>query len=163
MDNVLKPCPFCGGEAQIWDNGKWEPVMDEGGAYIDCDIQSPDIFGVQCQKCCCQLIGYATEAESIAAWNRRADPESKPLTLDEIILRCTPKAAELLKSGQLGAIKVCAVSESIHPTNADRIRSMNDEELARFLGDEPPYLSTYDKYLEWLKQPVKEESQCPNT
>ena len=42
-------------------------------------------------------------------------------------------------------------------TNADRIRSMNDEELARFLGDEPPYLSTYDKYLDWLRQPVKEE------
>jgi hypothetical protein len=42
-------------------------------------------------------------------------------------------------------------------TNADRIRSMNDEELARFLGDEPPYLSTYDKYLEWLRQPAKEE------
>jgi len=42
-------------------------------------------------------------------------------------------------------------------TNADRIRSMSDEELARFLGDEPPYFSTYDKYLEWLQQPVKEE------
>lgn len=42
-------------------------------------------------------------------------------------------------------------------TNADRIRSMNDEELARFLGDEPPYFSTYDKYLEWLQQPVEEE------
>jgi len=42
-------------------------------------------------------------------------------------------------------------------TNADRIRSMSDEELARFLGDEPPYLSTYDKYLEWLRQPAKEE------
>ena len=42
-------------------------------------------------------------------------------------------------------------------TNADRIRSMSDEELARFLGDEPPYLSTYDKYLEWLQQPAKEE------
>ena len=43
------------------------------------------------------------------------------------------------------------------PTNADRIRSMSDEELARFLGDEPPYFSTYEKYLDWLKQPVKEE------
>ncbi len=42
-------------------------------------------------------------------------------------------------------------------TNADRMRSMSDEELARFLGDEPPYLSTYDKYLDWLRQPAKEE------
>ena len=42
-------------------------------------------------------------------------------------------------------------------TNADRIRSMSDEELARFLGDEPPYFSTYDKYLEWLQQPVEAE------
>jgi hypothetical protein len=47
------------------------------------------------------------------------------------------------------------------PTNADRIRSMSDEELARFLGDEPPYLSTYDKYLEWLQQPAETEgTEC---
>lgn len=25
------------------------------------------------------------------------------------------------------------------------------------LGDEPPYFSTYDKYLDWLKQPAKED------
>jgi hypothetical protein len=48
-------------------------------------------------------------------------------------------------------------SDTNVPTNADRIRSMSDEELARFLGDEPPYFSTYEKYLDWLKQPVKED------
>jgi hypothetical protein len=49
------------------------------------------------------------------------------------------------------------VEEITPKTNADRIRSMTDEELARFLGDEPPYFSTYEKYLDWLKQPAKEE------
>ena len=69
----LKPCPFCKGKARLWDNGRWEPVIDTGGAYVDCDIQSPDIYGVECTVCECQLIGFDSESEAIAAWNRRAE------------------------------------------------------------------------------------------
>jgi len=36
------------------------------------------------------------------------------IILNELIPRCTPKAAELLKRGLLGAIKVCAVNECVH-------------------------------------------------
>jgi Lar family restriction alleviation protein len=41
-------------------------------------------------------------------------------------------------------------------TNADCIRSMNDEELARFLWKHR-YWKSVEKYLDWLQQPVKEE------
>lgn len=41
-------------------------------------------------------------------------------------------------------------------TNADRIRAMTDEELAMFLGDEPPYFPTYEQYREWLQQPAEQ-------
>ena len=47
-------------------------------------------------------------------------------------------------------------------TNADRIRSMNDEELDCFLHkvtygmDECPYEYGSEKALEWLQQPAKE-------
>jgi len=46
------------------------------------------------------------------------------------------------------------------PTNADRIRSMSDEELARFLWEQNGgnrYWKSVEKYLDWLKQPLKEE------
>ena len=56
-------------------------------------------------------------------------------------------------------------------TNADRIRAMSDEELCKFLGeykfcdiceegcDSCTYNGDCDKrLLDWLKQPVKEES-----
>jgi Lar family restriction alleviation protein len=42
-------------------------------------------------------------------------------------------------------------------TNADRIRSMSDEELAEFLGDEPPYFATYKQYIDWLRKPIESE------
>ena len=48
-------------------------------------------------------------------------------------------------------------------TNADRIRSMTDEELNYFLHkvtygmDECPYEYGSEKALEWLQQPVEEE------
>jgi Lar family restriction alleviation protein len=140
----LLPCPFCGGEAIV--------VKTEScGRYIGCwDC------GGRTEEFETDYAGSAHD-KAIAAWNRRAEQNNTPLALDEIISRCTPKAAELLKNGLFGAVKVCAVEKTTPKTNADRIRSMSDEELARFLGDEPPYFSTYEKYLDWLKQPVKED------
>ena len=50
------------------------------------------------------------------------------------------------------------------PTNADRIRSMSDEELDCFLHkvtygmDECPYEYGSEKALEWLQQPAEEEA-----
>ena len=61
----LKPCPFCGGEAREWNNGSMEPCIDENGAYVDMDISSPDMFGIECTQCSCQNIGYATKIEAI--------------------------------------------------------------------------------------------------
>ena len=45
-------------------------------------------------------------------------------------------------------------------SNADRIRSMSDEELAMFLWEQNGgnrYWKSFEKYLNWLQQPVKEE------
>ena len=43
------------------------------------------------------------------------------------------------------------------PTNADRIRAMSDEELARFIFElyEQPL---EDGYLKWLQQPAEEDA-----
>ena len=98
-------------------------------------------------------------------------PENETLTLDELIQRCTPKAAELLKRGLFGAVKVCAVDETIQKTNADRIRGMSDEELAEFLSnirdcgdyDELKLIGSvrmdYVSVIAWLQQPAETEGK----
>jgi len=53
----LKPCPFCGGEA--------ETLTAESmyGGYL---------FSIMCNDCCSRGDIYDTEAEAIEAWNTRA-------------------------------------------------------------------------------------------
>lgn len=63
----LKECPFCGGEAIIW--------------------QGPDYFKVACRNqpgCAAKVGPFDTEDEAIAAWNRRPSPSTAPLTLEEL-------------------------------------------------------------------------------
>lgn len=52
----------------------------------------------------------------------------------------------------------CGAYSPKYITNADRIRSMNDEELAGFIFSlyESPLA---DGYINWLQQPVKEDGQ----
>ena len=53
MSEKLKPCPFCGGEAELEDN------------LVGFK------FTVQCKECFSMTDGYFTSEEAIAAWNRR--------------------------------------------------------------------------------------------
>ena len=54
------------------------------------------------------------------------------------------------------------LTDSVSVTNADRIRSMSDEELDCFLHkvtygmDECPYEYGSEKALEWLQQPAED-------
>ena len=59
----LKPCPFCGGEAKI--------SMKYVG-YGSLGLGAHDWFGVYCADCDTSTREHQTEAEAIAAWNRRA-------------------------------------------------------------------------------------------
>ena len=62
----LLPCPFCGGEATIDNVGRK--------------------YQAWCKHCCCIHMGefYNTEAEAIAAWNRRTPTESEPTVKEEL-------------------------------------------------------------------------------
>jgi len=60
MSEKLRPCPFCGGCAVLLDepqNGNWP------------------WWNVVCKNCYLSHYGANTEAEAIAAWNRRADDQ----------------------------------------------------------------------------------------
>jgi Lar family restriction alleviation protein len=51
-----RPCPFCGGEAETYR--MIEPW-----------------WMVYCTRCYAETADYKTEAEAVAAWNRRADED----------------------------------------------------------------------------------------
>lgn len=61
----LKPCPFCGGEANVIDHHN-----DDGSVSVGCNNDT-----------CLGFSGlgwlYKTEAEAIAAWNTRAERTCK--------------------------------------------------------------------------------------
>ncbi len=79
----LLPCPFCGGEAELHDGVVIIPVIDESGAYIDADVEDTPAW-VECAACGAATDGVDSADEAIAAWNRRAQPDNTPLTLDEL-------------------------------------------------------------------------------
>lgn len=60
----LKPCPFCGGRATV----KTRYI-----GYGSIGLGEHDEYRVVCKECRASNAEYRAEAESIAAWNRRAD------------------------------------------------------------------------------------------
>lgn len=59
MDNELKPCPFCGGEAE-------HEIFDDG-FFVYCRVMCKPC-GVMMTKA---YLRYSTGNEGIVAWNRR--------------------------------------------------------------------------------------------
>lgn len=60
MSKKLKPCPFCGGEAELIAtirNWSGEPKM---------------MYLVKCKNRCCNQFPHDTKEEAREAWNRRA-------------------------------------------------------------------------------------------
>lgn len=54
----LKPCPFCGGEAEM--------LTAES-------MHGGNLYGVMCNCCACRTDVFDNEAEAIAAWNTQAE------------------------------------------------------------------------------------------
>ena len=66
MNNELKPCPFCGGEAVIMHV---EPRIHIFAIFM------PDCRGshfIKCTGCTCVLTSGNDREEAIAAWNKRS-------------------------------------------------------------------------------------------
>ena len=65
MDDELKPCPFCGKSARIWQDPSHSAAF-----FVGCDDGETDCFGA--------IMWAESRAETIAAWNRRADLAQAP-------------------------------------------------------------------------------------
>lgn len=70
----LKPCPFCGGEAETHDEVDVNPIHDLiTGAYVDAEVIYYERTG--CPKCDIWFHIEEDEPEgtTIEKWNRRAE------------------------------------------------------------------------------------------
>ena len=76
MENeIIKPCPFCGGEAEFSNSIHVTPMIDEDGAYVDYDTEEY-YESVQCKECGAMIELYdvnnqVAEGTVIEMWNRR--------------------------------------------------------------------------------------------
>lgn len=65
----LLPCPFCGGAGGVWITGSKAKY---------------NFAAVTCEECDGRTNYYETEAKAIAAWNRRATPETSRASLEQL-------------------------------------------------------------------------------
>ena len=74
----LKPCPFCGGEADLdfW----WNENGDGGRGKVICIDCRTEMAGSDHSRPITEAEKVASKAEAIAAWNRRAIPAVQPMT-----------------------------------------------------------------------------------
>lgn len=77
MYNELKPCPFCGGEAELYQS------------YCG-------YYQIECHQCSARSCMAVEEESVISNWNMRSTTEikSKTMTLDEAIERCEEVATK---------------------------------------------------------------------
>ena len=74
-----------------------------------------------------------------------------------------PKCGNLISYNSYFGAYYCSVCgeyfQEIKKTNADKIRAMSDEELAKLLCCTGWRMFEYKECLEWLKQPVEEDDK----
>lgn len=81
----LKPCPFCGGNARIWQDPSTRTAW-----FIGCDDAEQDCLG--------SVHWAGTQAEAIAAWNAR--------TVDPAAIREAALLADLAQGPMEGELMV---------------------------------------------------------
>ena len=130
----LRPCPFCGGNAEL-------------KTYRD--KLRGDTFAAMCQKTDCPGRTYrkrATIKAAIEAWNRRAEPENWVLTLEEAAESGDPVWLEAMGTARIAQIYL-SPGESL-------------AECKTIGRAYPEYLYTgdYGKLWRcWLRKPTAEE------
>ena len=119
---TLKPCPFCGGEAEL----HWH---------------SSDCWGTTCKVCRADgpIPKRDTEAEAIAAWNTRADADRIEELTDE-----NEQLRDVAMDAHDALISARAFILKKHGTKNPH-RDETIEKLRTLLGDPPNDLAALEK------------------
>lgn len=90
----LKPCPFCGQTPKMEESARFQRYGKDEGKRIKG-------YTVVCQNMYCILHNAdnwyeRSEKEACEAWNHRAEPEMRPLTLEEVIAKLENKGWDVV-------------------------------------------------------------------
>jgi len=101
MSEPLKECPFCGGKAALEIN----------------DDHASKIF-IYCKECGISTDTYiwTDKDDAVTAWNRRAQPDNAPLTLEELEQRIDPVWVPLDSGPDKGFWCLCYKGEITPPS-----------------------------------------------
>ena len=156
----LKPCPFCGSENIAVGSDKGT-VYRRNTAFGDLTRSVPTVRWAYCVDC-----GCVAPAEKVNNFDGFYKPDEQEDALNRAISAWNRRAQP--------ANEPLTLEQS---TNADRIRSMSDEELAEFLlewisCDKEGFMCHPKEYkeggkcngrcvagrIDWLRQPAEEET-----
>lgn len=71
MAELIKLCPFCGGEAEVYEGERERNIYDSHTfGYVDTEYYT--VYGVGCTACNSIMAEFSSEEEAIEAWNNRA-------------------------------------------------------------------------------------------
>lgn len=68
----LKPCPFCGGTAQVYTYVEEQAIYDKHTLGF-LDTEERTVYGAGCPECGCIVAEKYSEEQAVEAWNRRAN------------------------------------------------------------------------------------------
>ena len=70
-DNILKPCPFCGGQAFIMSKDKeFLRKLDADEPNLEYPPENGP-YSIACEKCGIEQESFAKLEDAISAWNKR--------------------------------------------------------------------------------------------
>lgn len=144
MNIELKPCPFCGGDAEMIDVKAYISPKKRTIYRVECKkgIECPGMPGTR---------GYDTEREAAAAWNTRtADQERK---IGRWIVEENPYAGRCLQ--KVYVCNICGAGVGCGYFNRRSFCPACGSEMEE--ADGTPL--TLDRYEEWKKQKALEEEQ----
>ena len=90
----LKKCPFCGGEAELYEGEQERNIYDSHTlGYVDTEYYT--VHGVGCTDCKCIMAEFTSEEEAIEAWNNRVtEAEIRAKAIDEFAEKLKELATE---------------------------------------------------------------------
>lgn len=74
MTDKLKPCPFCGSEAEVYEYNEEETRYDPDTLGF-LDSEEVTRYGCGCPGCGCMLADKPSRKTAIKCWNRRFNDE----------------------------------------------------------------------------------------